>query len=150
MHLLIQRLLAALAWLVLPLAILLLVQWPLRDWLQAYPRQANDAAQIVFALLASVAVTAASQAGVHLSATPLRGETTGWRPWALALCVVPWALFMLWASGESVWQSVTQAEKFAETLTPGFFLIKLSMLALYVLVLVQAIAFAFWPKERSV
>jgi hypothetical protein len=45
--------------LVVPLALLLFAQWPLRDGVQAYSRQANDAAQILFAVYAAVAITAA-------------------------------------------------------------------------------------------
>ena len=54
--------------LVLPLAVLLLAQWPLREWVQAGSRQANDVAQIVFALYVAVAITAASRANTHLAA----------------------------------------------------------------------------------
>jgi hypothetical protein len=34
--------------LVIPLALLLFIQWPLREWVQAYSRQANDMGQILF------------------------------------------------------------------------------------------------------
>jgi TRAP-type mannitol/chloroaromatic compound transport system permease small subunit len=143
MHHLLRTVSRWLAWLVLPLALLLLAQWPLRDLVQAYSRQTNDVAQILFALLASVSIAAASQAGTHLSAQTVgNSATAGWRRWALLLCVVPWALFMLWASAGGVWQSFTGGEKFAETLTPGFFLVKLAMVLLYVLVVVQAVAAA--------
>ena len=43
-------LLAKICLLVLPLALLLLLQWPLRDGLGAYSREANDTAQAIFAL----------------------------------------------------------------------------------------------------
>ena len=39
-----SALLTAASLLVLPLALLLCAQWPLRDWLQAYSLQANDTA----------------------------------------------------------------------------------------------------------
>ncbi|HXE48117.1 MAG TPA: hypothetical protein VN663_07070, partial [Ramlibacter sp.] len=73
--------------LVLPLAALLFAQWPLRDLVQAYSRQANDAAQILFALYMAVAVTAASHDGTHLTAGHPPDEHAGpprrWRAWAL-------------------------------------------------------------------
>ena len=47
----------AAAALVLPLALLLFAQWPLRDLVQAHSREANDLAQIIFALYMAVAVT---------------------------------------------------------------------------------------------
>ena len=32
-------------WLVLPVALVLFLQWPLRDWVQAWSREANDLGQ---------------------------------------------------------------------------------------------------------
>ena len=49
--------------LVLPVSVLLFLQWPLREWLQAYSREANDLAQVVFAVYVSVAITAATRFG---------------------------------------------------------------------------------------
>ncbi|MBI2770936.1 MAG: C4-dicarboxylate ABC transporter substrate-binding protein [Burkholderiales bacterium] len=127
--------------LVLPLAALLFAQWPLRDLVQAFSRQANDMAQIVFALYMAVAVTAASRAGAHLaagrSAAALRAR---WRAWALAACVAPWALFMLWSATAPVLASLAQLEHFGETLTPGFFIIKLALWLMVALVLLEALA----------
>src|SRR5205085_6516927 len=66
----VDRLLGALMragrWLAPLLALLLFAQWPLRDWVQAYSREANDLAQIGFAFYVSLAVTAATRAGAHL------------------------------------------------------------------------------------
>ena len=46
--------------LVLPIGLLLFLQWPLRDVFQAYSREANDLAQCLFALYVSVAITSAT------------------------------------------------------------------------------------------
>ncbi len=132
------------AWSVLALALLLLVQWPLREWVQAYSRQANDVAQIVFALLAAVSIAAASVAGTHLSAhIPARSGSAAtqpaWRRWALAVCVLPWAVFMLLASAPQAWQALVGLEKFGETLTPGFFIIKCAGMLMVVLILLQTL-----------
>src|SRR5438270_287550 len=62
------RIVAGTAWLALPLSLLLFLQWPLRDVVQAYSREANDLAQILFAIYVSVAVTAATRNGAHLAA----------------------------------------------------------------------------------
>ena len=51
------RLVAAASILVLPVSLLLFLQWPLREWLLAYSREANDLAQVLFALYVSVAIT---------------------------------------------------------------------------------------------
>ncbi len=125
--------------LIAPLAALLCAQWPLREWVQAYSRQANDAAQIAFALYAAVAVTAATRAGSHLSAAAVHSPSPAWKRWALAACILPWAAFMLWVSAPSVWASLLGLEKFPETLSPGYFLIKLASWLLLLLAAVQAV-----------
>lgn len=128
--------------LVLPLAALLLAQWPLRELVQAYSRQANDAAQILFALYVAVAVTAASRNHAHLASLqphPSGAPRPAWQAWALLACVTPWALFMLWASWPLVAASVASFERFGETLSPGYFLIKLAMALMLLLVLVEGL-----------
>lgn len=129
--------------LVLPLAALLFAQWPLRDWVGAFSRQANDIAQILFALYMAVAVTAASRAGTHLAA----GHPTAWSPRlraaVLLACTGPWALFMLWSSTAPALQSLRQLERFGETLTPGFFLLRWAVWLLACLVLLDAVGALF-------
>ncbi len=141
--------------LVLPLATLLFAQWPLRELVQAGSRLANDMAQILFALYAAVAVTAASRAGTHLAARRHAVDGTagqapgipaggvgyqGWRAAVLLLCVAPWALFMLWASFPLIRDSVAGLERFSETLAPGYFVIKLALGVMLVLVLADALS----------
>lgn len=128
-------------WLVLPLAILLLAQWPLRDLIHAGSTQANDLAQIVFALYSAVAVTAASRHGLHLAAHGGVSQVrfARWRAWLLALCVAPWAAFVLYASAPLVWASVSHWERFPETDHAGYFLIKLSVWLLAGLALADAL-----------
>ncbi|NML45642.1 hypothetical protein HHL11_17965 [Ramlibacter sp. G-1-2-2] len=133
-----QRLLLAAAALVLPLAGLLFAQWPLRDWLQAYSRQANDLGQVLFALYIAVAVTAASEAGAHLAAARQRLSP---RAAAIAVlaCTGPWALYLLVITAQPVWQSLRTLEKFPETLDPGYFLVRIALWLLAALVLLQAL-----------
>ena len=140
-----RRLFTIAAWLVLPLALLLFAQWPLRELFKAYSREANDLAQIIFALYMAVAVTAASRAGVHLAAG--HGETAGtaphrprrWRAWTLLGCTAPWAIFVLWTSAPQVWRSAQVLERFGETLNPGYFIIKVAMWLMVLLILVNAL-----------
>ena len=137
--------------LVLPLAALLFAQWPLREVVQAGSRLANDMAQILFALYAAVAVTAASLAHTHLAAgrpMPAGGQAR-WRPIALLVCLGPWALFMLWSSFPLIRDSVAGLEKFSETLAPGFFVIKLALGLLLLLVLAEAVAAALGKPARD-
>ena len=128
--------------LVLPLAALLFAQWPLRELVQAGSRLANDMAQILFAVFAAVAVTAASRARTHLAAG--RHEPGSlmlrWRGMALLVCLGPWALFMLWSSWPVIRESVVGLERFSETLAPGYFVIKMALGLMLVLILVDAVS----------
>lgn len=114
--------------LVLPLAILLFAQWPLRDFVQAYSRETNDVAQALFALYVAVAITAASRASAHLAANQQfvasSGGTARWQRFALLLCIAPWALLILWTSSAQVWESILRLERFSETGNPGLFVVK--------------------------
>src|SRR5437762_900472 len=55
----IDLVLRAAMWVALPLALLLFAQWPLRDLVQAYSREANDLGQLLFAAYVAVAVAVA-------------------------------------------------------------------------------------------
>lgn len=115
---------------VLPLALLLFAQWPLRDFVQAYSRQTNDVAQVLFALYVAVAITAASHANAHLAAGHQTSSDVAsaprWKRWVLLLCIAPWALLIVWTSSAQVWESIMRLERFSETGNPGLFLVKLA------------------------
>ena len=136
-------LLAAARWLVLPVALILFLQWPLRDFVKAYSREANDLGQWIFALYVSLAVTFATRERAHLAVDAIahdypaavRGTISRWGGFA---CVAPWAAFMIWTIGPTAWRSALMLEKFSETLNPGYFLIKVAALLLAVLALAQA------------
>jgi hypothetical protein len=129
--------------LVIGLCLLLFVQWPLRDWIQAYSRQANDVGQILFALYASVAITAASLSKNHLATANHQNHTVKvsvpWRSWALLLCVGPWALFLIWTAVPQMLVSVAQLESFSEGNTPGYFILRIALVLLGGLVLIEAV-----------
>src|SRR5262245_20258136 len=114
--------------LVLPVSLLLFLQWPLRELLQAYSREANDLARRFLALHLSLAITGASRQRAHLAADALAqryGPLTRARlARAGAICVlVPWSAFMLYASWPIVAQSVRQLEQFPETFNPGYYIV---------------------------
>ena len=143
-----RRAVFPIALLAVPLALLLAAQWPLRELVQAYSRQANDLAQIVFAVYVAVAVTAASVAGTHLSAAHGTSPAARWRNWALLACVAPWSLFLLWSFTGPALESMRLLERFSETLNPGFFAIKLALLLLVVLVLAEALLQVLRPPRQ--
>jgi TRAP-type C4-dicarboxylate transport system permease small subunit len=137
-------LIAAGRWLVLPVALVLFLQWPLRDFVQAGSRQANDAGQWIFALYVGLAMTFATRERAHLAVDAIahdyppavRGAIGRWGGF---LCIAPWAAFMIWAIGPTAWRSALMLEKFSETLNQGYFLIKVAALLLAVLALAQVL-----------
>jgi len=138
-------------WLVLPVLFLLFAQWPLRDLFRTYSREANDLGQIFFALYVAIALTAATRAGTHLAADalarhyPERVRLLLVRLGAL-VGLLPWALFLLFAGRNIVAWSVAQSELFPDTFNPGYFLIKVAMALLALLVIAQAILDIARPK----
>ena len=132
------------AWLVLPLAFLLFAQWPLRDVLGAYSRQANDIAQWVFALYVALAVREATRRRAHMAAGLLPKEPLA--PWrrAVARCgeavlVLPWAIFVLVTAAAPTWHSLAGLEAFPDTNNPLYFVIRCSAWLLALGVALQAL-----------
>lgn len=142
---------SAAQWLVVPLLLLLFLQWPLRDLVHAYSREANDIAQWIFALYVAIAVTAATRAGTHLAAdawarrytekTRLRLVRAG-----ALLGLLPWAIFIWIASRKIVVSSAMQLELFPDSYNPGYFLVKCALWVLSLLVIAQAILDIARPK----
>ena len=134
--------------LVLPLALLLFLQWPLREIVQAYSRESNDLAQILFALYVSIAITAATRQDGHLAADTLarrfRNRTRLRLKRLAALCILlPWSTFVLWVAAPMVWQSLRGLEAFPDTYNPGFFVIRTAVALLAIAVLAQGLIDAF-------
>jgi TRAP-type mannitol/chloroaromatic compound transport system permease small subunit len=146
-------LIAAGQWLVLPVSLLLFLQWPLRDLLHAYSTAANDLAQWLFALYVSLAVTAATRAGTHLAAggfaQSYSPRTRGLIAKAAALlCVLPWASFVLIAGAPDAWRSLRTLEAFPESYNPGYFLVKASAMLLAAMLLAQGIIDVLRPASK--
>jgi TRAP-type mannitol/chloroaromatic compound transport system permease small subunit len=139
--------------LVLPVSLLLFLQWPLRELVHAWSREANDLAQWLFALYASVAITYATHTRSHLAADALaRRYSSAVRArlyrFASLLVMLPWSLFILYAVAPMAWQSALQLERFPETYNPGYFILKLAVVALALLVLLQAIVDVSRPEQH--
>lgn len=139
----IERVLSACRWLALPIALMLFLQWPLRS-LGAYSREANDLGQILFAYFVAAGVTAATRRREHLATDVIASRYSGRlkrliRIGGDVLAVVPWSAFVIWSAWPSVSRSVLQAERFAETSNPGYFLIKVALMFLAALMVLQAL-----------
>jgi TRAP-type mannitol/chloroaromatic compound transport system permease small subunit len=138
--------------LVLPLSLLLFLQWPLRDLVHAYSREANDVAQWLFALYVSCAITYATRARSHLSADAYARRYAAAGRARLerfaSLCIlIPWAAFILYAGSGMVGRSILQLESFPDSYNPGYFIVKTAAVLLALLVLLQAIVDVVRPMQ---
>ena len=150
----IGRLVGAGRWLVLPVALLLFLQWPLRDFLQRSSREANDLGQWLFALYISLALTYATRERAHLAVDALaRGYRSRIREaigrWGTLFCVAPWAVFMIAASWPTVQRSVLGLERFPESFNPGYFMIKVATVLLALLALAQTLIDTARPRHGT-
>ncbi len=132
------------AYLALPVALLLFLQWPLREFLRLGSREANDLGQVFFAVHVALAVTAATRAGAHLALSTLGRERPAatrrmLRRAGILVGALPWALFLLFSGRQLFWTSLAHVERFADTANPGYFIVKLAAALLAVLVVLQAI-----------
>jgi TRAP-type C4-dicarboxylate transport system permease small subunit len=140
----VRSMVAAARWLVLPVALILFLQWPLRDFVQWGSREANDLGQWIFALYVSLAVTFATRERAHLAVDAIAHDyPLGARRfigrWGTLACVAPWSLFMIWTTWPLAQRSALLLEKFPETMNSGYFLIKVAAVLLALLALVQAL-----------
>lgn len=148
----IELILAAAKWLALPILAALFLQWPLRDIVGAYSREVNDLGQWMFALYVAVAITAATRSGTHLAADTLaRNYPPRWRTrigrMGILLGLLPWAIFVLVTSRNIVLSSVLSLEQFPDTYHPGYYLIKVALWLLALLVLMQGLIELFRPPR---
>jgi TRAP-type mannitol/chloroaromatic compound transport system permease small subunit len=143
---------AAAKWLALPLIVLLFLQWPLRDLLRLYSREANDLGQVVFALFVAVSVTAATRAGTHLAVDLLARRYSPRTRRLLgrigaAIGLLPWAVFVLVAGRITVVSSVQHLEQFQDSGNGGYFLIKIALWVMAVAIVGQSLVDIFRPRE---
>jgi TRAP-type mannitol/chloroaromatic compound transport system permease small subunit len=144
-------LVAAAKWLALPIVTLLFLQWPLRSVVGLYSREANDLGQWLFAFYVAASITAATRAKTHLAADTISrrySDTT--RRWlaraAAAFGLVPWSIIVLMTSWSIVRDSTLLLERFPDTGNPGYFIVKLALLALALLVLIEGMIEIVRPR----
>lgn len=134
-------------WLALAVAALLAAQ-PLLRTLGSAPQRANDAAQAVFALYVALAVWAAWRRGTHLRAPWLAaklaarlgpGYARGVRRGVALGVLLPWSLLLLVQALPMLWAAVSQWERFPETGNAGYWLIRLALALLLLLLGLQAL-----------
>jgi TRAP-type mannitol/chloroaromatic compound transport system permease small subunit len=124
--------LVTLKWLAIPIGLLLFLQWPLREFMQAYSREANDLGQWMFALYVAAAVTAATRAGTHLAVDTLaKRYPLRVRRLLLHVCNLvalgPWAVFVILAGAPPIVSAIGHWERFPDTGNPGYFIVKAAL-----------------------
>jgi len=140
----VELVLAAAKWLALPVVVSLFLQWPLRDIVGAYSRETNDLGQWLFALYIAASITAATRARTHLAAdTIARYYSPRLRERLTQLGIVfgllPWSIVVLVTGWNIVLSSVRGLELFPDTFNPGYFIIKIALWLLALLVLIQSV-----------
>jgi TRAP-type mannitol/chloroaromatic compound transport system permease small subunit len=151
----IAAVLRSLQWLILPVVILLFLQWPLRDLVRSHSREANDLGQWIFALYVAASVTAATRARTHLAADALARRygpriRTGLVRCGAAFGLAPWALLVLITGKNMVLNSLFSLEAFPDTYNPGYFIIKVAVWVLAGLLFVQAVLDIVQPRPEAV
>ena len=141
---LVASILAAAKWLALPIVVLLFLQWPLRSIVGLYSREANDLGQWLFALYVAASITAATRAKAHLAAdTMARNYSAATRQWlaraGVLFGLIPWSVIVLVTSWGLVRDSMLLLERFPDTGNPGYFIVKLALLLMALLVLIEGL-----------
>jgi TRAP-type mannitol/chloroaromatic compound transport system permease small subunit len=145
--------LAGAKWLALPVVCLLFLQWPLRSVVGLYSREANDLGQWLFALYVAASIAAATRAGTHLAAdTVARHYSPATREWltraGAVLGLIPWSIIVLVTGWSIVRDSTLLLERFPDTGNPGYFIIKLALLLMALLVLIEGVLELLSPAWR--
>jgi TRAP-type mannitol/chloroaromatic compound transport system permease small subunit len=115
-----------------------------RDIVGAYSRETNDLGQWLFALYIAASITAATRARTHLAADTIsRHYSERWRErlarLGILLGLIPWSIIVLVMSWKLVLSSVLGLERFPDTSNPGYFIVKIAVWLLALLVLIQGI-----------
>jgi TRAP-type mannitol/chloroaromatic compound transport system permease small subunit len=135
----------AASWLCLPLVLLLFLQLPLREIVHGGNNTDNDFGQIIFANFFMLGIPYAMRHDAHVRLDIFHQHFSArWRAivelTGTALFTLPWLALLAWYALPIVLNSLRQTEKFAETYTPGYFILKLGLVFFVVLVAFQALA----------
>jgi TRAP-type mannitol/chloroaromatic compound transport system permease small subunit len=133
------------AWLCLPLIVLLFLQLPLREIVHAGNNTDNDFGQVIFAAFFMLGIPFAMRHDAHVRVDIFYQRLTTRQRAAIdligtVLFLLPWLALVGWYSLPIVLNSLFEMEKFAETYTRGYFILKLQLFFFVALVGLQAIA----------
>jgi TRAP-type mannitol/chloroaromatic compound transport system permease small subunit len=133
------------SWLCLLVILLLFLQLPLREIVHGGNNTDNDFAQIIFANFIMVGIPFAMRWDSHVRVDIFRQHFSArWRAVielaGTALFTLPWLAILGWYALPIVLNSLAETERFAETYTPGYFVLKFGLFLFVALVGLQAIA----------
>ncbi len=133
------------SWLVLGVVATLFLQIPMREFVRYGHREVNDIGQVIHATVFMIGVAYAMRWDAHVRADIFR-QHMGPRLRAsielagTLLFLAPWLVIVTRTSVPIVLRSWAEREQFADTFTPGYFLLKTQLLSFCLLVALQAIA----------
>ena len=135
----------AASWLVLGVVATLFLQIPMREFVRYGHREVNDVGQIIHATVFMIGVAYAMRWDAHVRVDIFR-QRMGARTRAaielagILLFLTPWLVIVTRSSIPIVLRSWAELEQFADTFTPGYFLLKTQLMSFCLLVGLQAIA----------
>ena len=113
------------------LVVFLWAQWPMRVFASGNPRLINDMGQIAFAYFWVMAFAIACLSQSHLQISNNAAPTKKWRrAWTGFVLSLPWAIFLVYSAWPLLINSWHENEKFPDSYSPGFYLIKLALILL--------------------
>ncbi len=133
------------SWLILAVVATLFLQIPMREFVRYGHREVNDIGQVIHATVFMIGIAYAMRWDAHVRVDIFR-QAMGPRLRAaielagILLFVAPWLVIVTRSSIPIVLRSWAQTEQFADTFTPGYFLLKTQLLSFAVLVSLQALA----------
>jgi TRAP-type mannitol/chloroaromatic compound transport system permease small subunit len=133
------------SWLVLGVVALLFLQIPMREFAHFGHREVNDAGQVLHAIVFMVGAGYAMRWNGHVRVDIFYNRLS---PRGKALIdligtiafLLPWLIMVAWYSLPIVANSWRELEEFADTRTPGYFILKTQLIVFATLVAIQGLA----------
>ncbi|HLJ18798.1 MAG TPA: TRAP transporter small permease subunit [Stellaceae bacterium] len=135
------------SWLILGVVATLFLQIPMREFVRYGHREVNDIGQVIHATVFMIGVAYAMRWDAHVRVDIFR-QRMGPRTRAaielagILLFLTPWLVIVTRSAMPIVLHSWAELEQFADTYTPGYFLLKTQLLSFCLLVALQAFAHA--------
>lgn len=133
------------SWLILGIVAMLFLQIPMREFVRYGHREVNDIGQVIHATVFMIGVAYAMRWDAHVRVDIFR-QQMGPRTRAaielagILLFLIPWLTIVTRSAIPIVLNAWAHFEQFADTYTPGYFILKTQLLSFAVLVALQALA----------